>query len=571
MEAEFVKPDLYESGQVVEGQLELPEEASNEVGQDGFRGMIHSVASAANLAFVAAEISPLNEAARLGAFGAVQAVTENPLASSSAFMATTFAIEAAGAVATARLLNTERGSRIAERLQGGLKRLRLDKVLMGNIGTEAAVAMVAGSPTATLLKHTQDPSRTLEQDTRYGLVSSFGISAVTATEMYLGTKGVEAFENPQPLTVGAGLLAIAGLAGSIKWARDRLRLARMGGDYGEMVAKAQGPQVEGVDPSELTKAYKEKALHFIDVQVDGKKRKIPFAAPIKYASWINPEFFAERGYDTDALQYCVLPQNVLAEIGPEAVADALSKISVQHDNRPVDLLIDYPETVTPFYASSTKQLELDDLETRAESPAATYHYRAKMTAIPSESGNFIPDQHVESLSKEEIDAEFPRIWQIYQEQFQQLVDDHPIAGALKEAGLRQAIMAEGSRLAVYRDDEGKIMSFGYAVDDLSLCPWLNEAHFDDMNPEGLPYMYMPGIATSKEATTPLSTKIMNHILQETLSKRGDFILTFECSNLSARYIPKLVRRAVAQSGIANMSDLHELRHRYQIVRTKGAQ
>jgi hypothetical protein len=534
---------------------------------------------------VTAEITPLNEVMRIGAFAWAQKVYGDPIIAATVAGGVGFVIESAAAVATADALATKKGVAIVEKVNDKIDSLGASKYLRTNLPTEIGIASVGGSAVATVIKHRQEPERTRTQNRRYGLTSALGIGALTYGEAYLASSGIE---HPNPLVVGIGAVAVGALVGSYKWTKRKLSLegpakeALYGeptetevlppqdateemliGNYSDILSSAvRSPQKEGLENDEIRAALRDKRTIILK-ESDSSQDTVPFAVPLEYAPWMNQEFFVKKGYDPKELLYCVLPQDVLRSFHPSTIRDVIEQKKASQNLRKASIVFDYPDAKSPLF--SGEDYIVDDLITHQKTPAATYHF-SQILAPGENAPNFTPNPHVRRLRGDDIKSNFERIWDIYDSQFQALVDDHPVKGALSKQELFDCLSDEDCHLSAYFDDSDTIMGFGYTVDDIRLCPWLNEEHFLEQA-QGLNYVYMPGIATAKEAASPISGQIMLQMINEKFNDINNqpFLLTYECSNLSARYIPKIVRRTLEGSGLAVSVNPHEQLHFYKVV------
>jgi len=337
-------------------------------------------------------------------------------------------------------------------------------------------------------------------------------------------------------------------------------------DYLEVIERnTTGPQVEGLEPSELEAVLADPSTEFIEIadSETGELKKLPLMSTVGYAHWFNTEFLQKHGYNPDYLMYSLLPQNFLdTKVDHAVLKSTIEKIRDKKNG--LSLLVDYPETTRPFYNGFPVPHTVDLLLTSNDTPAGIYHYRSVCKAKEQELGEFQPDPSVRIIPPEEVDNYSDRIWEIYNTGFQGLVEDHPISGMIPKEDLISTLKSPDSTLGAYIDDRGVLQSFGYTVSNLSLCPWLNKDYFV-REAKGLPMVYMPGIVSSPGAYVGSSTKIMNLLLKYTLTRSPEFVLTFECSNKSATYIPKLVKRAFSQSGIVDYEDFSEIKYDYRVV------
>ncbi len=181
--------------------------------------ILQRVGDAALSAFVAVEVNPLtNEGLRLGAFAAAQTATGNPYIAAATFAGTTFAIEASGAFATAKLLASKTGEKVVAKMNNVIEKMKLDRFMRTNLITEAGIAAVAGSPAAVLIKHRQDIERTESQNQGYGLMASLGITAMSGAQGLMVAEGISA---PSPTTIGVATLAVGATLGLGRWIKTK--------------------------------------------------------------------------------------------------------------------------------------------------------------------------------------------------------------------------------------------------------------------------------------------------------------------------------------------------------------
>jgi hypothetical protein len=172
---------------------------------------INAVRYAAETGVVIAELSPLNEIMRYGAFGIAQAKTGNPMIAGAVLGGANLVIEGAAGLVTADLLGTERGKEITEKVSTKMRRILPEGVHM-NPAVEAGVAYGGGSAVVLAARQIEDPSRTVEQNRRHGLLTAGWTSALLATQGLLAANGIS---NPEPKSIAVALLGTGGVAAGI--------------------------------------------------------------------------------------------------------------------------------------------------------------------------------------------------------------------------------------------------------------------------------------------------------------------------------------------------------------------
>lgn len=192
---------------------ELPEVQSRDV--------LGVIKRAAQTGVIVAELLPTNEAIRYGALGVAMAtVGPDPLVGAATLGGSTLVVEGAAALATADILTTDRSKRVINRINESLHKVIPEEAKMSKV-TEAGVALYGGSVVVMAEKQREDPSRTMEENRKYGLFTASWMSGVLALEGAAIASGIDNITDPK--TIGASLIALGGIAAATKWARNHIR------------------------------------------------------------------------------------------------------------------------------------------------------------------------------------------------------------------------------------------------------------------------------------------------------------------------------------------------------------
>ena len=141
-------------------------------------------------ALVAVELSPANEAIRGGLFVAGEAVTRDPIVGGLTIGLSTFIIESAGGLAAAGLFDTDNGKSFIAKVNNKLAKLKVsDRKLAPT--TKAGATFLGGTVVGMALEQREDPDRTLEQNRKYGLVTSAWLAGVCAVVGVLASEGID--------------------------------------------------------------------------------------------------------------------------------------------------------------------------------------------------------------------------------------------------------------------------------------------------------------------------------------------------------------------------------------------
>ena len=168
---------------------------------------------AAQAAIVVGEISPINEVARLGFFGAGETLTHSPVVGAITLGVSTLVIEGSAALAMANLSDSQGSKSINERVRGRLAKLGYDTDSQVSRTSIAASAFLGGSAVSMALRNLHGPAQTLEQNRNFGLRTAAWLAGTCAVLGAMGSETVDyALNNPATASIVAGS-ALAAAAG----------------------------------------------------------------------------------------------------------------------------------------------------------------------------------------------------------------------------------------------------------------------------------------------------------------------------------------------------------------------
>lgn len=164
---------------------------------------------AGQVAVAATVLSPANEAIRLSAMGAGYVASHSPAMGALTAGGSTAVLELAGAYAAAGLLGTETGGRFSEALGRKMKKVLPEKL---SPVTKATTTLGLGTVVGMAIEQAEDPTRTVQQNRRYGLITSAWLGGATAVGGAAGAETVNAaMEKPQVvLPVLGGVVLLEG-------------------------------------------------------------------------------------------------------------------------------------------------------------------------------------------------------------------------------------------------------------------------------------------------------------------------------------------------------------------------
>lgn len=594
MSSEFLDPGL-SSNQAVPVTPSLAEHLQQGIKKAG---------TAMNGVFVALEVNPItNEGARVAALAAAQTAFEKPVVTAGVFAAATFAIEASGAYATASLLDTERGRIFTDKLNGILDKLKLRNLIKTNLATEAAVAAIAGAPAAVVLKTQQDPERTKQENVRYGLIASLGITAMAGVQGWLISKGIA---EPKPLTIGGALAATAAAVGGVKWAFEKFRPASAF-DYEEYSSllkdSSLGPQLRGYQKQDYKKVIQDERTSFLSL--GESKRSWPVLAPIEHNTEYIASYFDRYTENGRPVLYLSLPPRDVLESQIEAkhaLANALivagkENALVVYDEANGEDTEQYIRTILQEINPSI-MLDTDNFtDTKNNTPAAAIHFEglgvSYADAVPegfAKHGDIsrLREQYRDLVASGKIDTTsasrtilldvadldkpfrpdseqtlMQRLWEIYDGQFDTLIENYPVRGKQTFEELATMLRDSGTFTAAHIID-GDVVSFTNFVSNIEACDWLDADFYKQKFP-GETTVYFPGIVSDETRKGgQYSLKLIDLLTNLLAHSVDEARIVFQCTNISAAYVPRIVKWGIAASGVAKMDRVNEVcRYNYR--------
>ena len=208
--------------QVVDQKSNLDNEfySEKDYKKDSLKSKLKTAKIAIQSTIIAMELAPTNEAIRYGAFGYALSQTRNPLIGGAVLGGSTLIVEGGAALACADVLSSNKANKVIEKINKTVHKIIPPEAKMSRL-TEAGIALYGGSVIVMAEKQREDPSRTMEDNRRYGLTTAGWLAGVLAVEGALISNGIENYNDPK--SVGATLLAAGGLFAATKWAKNKLK------------------------------------------------------------------------------------------------------------------------------------------------------------------------------------------------------------------------------------------------------------------------------------------------------------------------------------------------------------
>jgi hypothetical protein len=184
-------------------------------------------------------------------------------------------------------------------------------------------------------------------------------------------------------------------------------------------------------------------------------------------------------------------------------------------------------------------------------------YEAYKRAIAD--GGISPNDENGPALAEVIDGEeAEKLWSIYKKPFERLSDEHPINSGYHKDEFLDILRDPEAVKAVYRES-GEITTLALFVNNLAYCTWLNADYYKSKYPEAVEtgnHFIFPGIVTDElKRGASYSIPLIQLIAKVQSLRETPAIISFECTDISYKYVPRIVRFAIAKSGVAKTKGL----------------
>lgn len=610
LEQQLIAPVIEEAPSAAEAVSVPPTEGSR---HNMLRSAFHLAKQAVKHAVIAVEIAPVtNEGIRFGSLFAVQAYSHNPLLGAAVLGGTTFAIEGGAAVAASKAVAGEEHNLILDPIKG-LTNKAINKFVGEDshipIVSEAGIAMTAGTPVLMAAKQTREPERTVEQVRRHGLTTAGWMTGVFAVEGALWSEGIDNYTNP--MAVGPALIATGALLafpGYVKRRREAKHEHEHETEPKPFSGEAVGITTGGVlTPEALQRsaaAYDglrndddegiKVGLYGEDLEAalenpksvlvkyqneSGEAVHMPLLVPIEDLSWYNVDLF-KKTYGEDAKFYYFTHPHVpegensrLLIVG--ALEEELEEGAIIFTDRYLgrdssggsEYVIDRLQNDFVMDKLGTGDRERGaeiyvgpvEFEGVHEVKEAEDMYTVYRKAV--EAGEIVDDpMNGVSVIDVIVGEDAERIWEVYENPFEDLGEEHPMHAGFTKEELMDILSDPGETKIVNRVD-GKISTLCFFVSDFDRSPWFNKGYYQRNYPEYYNtnnILMFPGIVTDENMRGNDYSMNVIDLATKLMAKRGsNLLVTFECTETSATYIPKIVEAAIGNSGVGKITGLDQ--------------
>jgi hypothetical protein len=507
----------------------------------------------------------------------------------------TLIVEGAGAIAASSLITRPNGIKFLVWLNKRLNKLQ--KFLPEDKSTtkpiiDTSIAMTFGTPALMTVEQNRKPERTSIEARRQGLITATWLAGVFAVEGALTSMGVQDVNN-LPAKVSAGVLITGALMTIPSWVKKiaSARSIELADRYGTVSEIVQGNSITqeqtkrsldnyeafrsqedeavkvGLYGEDLEKALKnpETVLVGYKPRRKGEETYAPLLVPAKELDWYNTKLLTETYGEGTEVYYYAHPPIPSAEESQALVADVIGQkldngsivFTDQYISQPVDILESIASKHPDLYllenlGNGEKRrtgevfvapITFNGVTEIKEGPPLGEVYRQLV-----EDGELSVDENngvalIDVIEGEEAE----KIWEIYNNPFAKLTEGHPMyAGFTKEDLL--GILRDPQVAKIVNRANGSITTLCFFVQDFDHCPWFNRQYYKDNYPEYYDtnnVVIFPGIVSDENAKgSAYSLPVIDFATRLYAGRGTKGLITFECTETSAEYIPKLVTFAI---------------------------
>ncbi len=315
---------------------------------------------------------------------------------------------------------------------------------------------------------------------------------------------------------------------------------------------------------------------------EGNLLAMPLFVPAEKLEWYNMDFLCQTYGDAEILYYAHPPVDALPTARQLVIEEVKRKIDdgaivffdeYRDEDSPGDWLgealsagDDGSEYTIDTMGGGEVQRKVDifvgsvsvlgDEGTVRTAPSFVDVYNAGV-----ESGLYETDVMDGVSIVDKIDGdEAERIWDIYENPFNELGEETPTLAGFDKHGLTEILNNPRIAKVINRVD-GKISTLCFFLSDFSDAPWFNDEYYKKNYPEYYEtenILMFPGIVSDENMRGNDYGQAVIDLVCSVAAKRGsDFLVTFECTEISTAYIPKIVQAAVTHNGLLGIKGLDQ--------------
>lgn len=331
----------------------------------------------------------------------------------------------------------------------------------------------------------------------------------------------------------------------------------------------------GIFDEDLTEALKNPNTITIETQADnGEVSSQPLLVPIDSLEWWNAEIIKDK-YGADTKAYVYVHPKIYATNRTQVEA-ILNDVLVGGTVIVTDLYDDDTDSPIAQIVDRAKSGEFSieafggDTESRVDVFVGHVAVNGGVGVREAPSLYDVYQQSLESGQETQASENGPslaatiegeeaeEIWKIYENPFEDLGRDDPTLAGFNKEQLMD-ILTDPDVIKVVNRVNGEITTMCIFLQNCDKAPWFNKHYYEREYPDYYRtnnILMFPGIVSDEDKRGNKYAMDVINLANRLLARRGsDFLVTFECTEVSSTYIPKIVEGAVNSSGVTNITGL----------------
>jgi len=236
-----------------------------------------------------------------------------------------------------------------------------------------------------------------------------------------------------------------------------------------------------------------------------------------------------------------------------ALSDALDKVGMYYQEKPLtdpSASTGDEQAALYLYACEVEQNNPEKRDKRVTLKEAVEYYKEHIGPQVSVNGEVITAL---ILGSEITDEQVEKIWEVYKSIFEELgKKNHPISMEDSREDFLALLRTENTMLSIVfskdqKNDYTEPACFAFFVDDLNKPGWLNTRYLQEKNnSKNNTMIFTPGIVSSAQGISYSSLPI--GLFAKAGCESGmNATIYYENTNVSKKYIPKIVDRCISRS------------------------
>lgn len=340
---------------------------------------------------------------------------------------------------------------------------------------------------------------------------------------------------------------------------------------------ASGPEVLGLYEKEVYERICEEGLGYFVETPNGKR---PFLVPVEALPDLNQDYFQNpENLDTDKRVFQMfLPSEMDDNFVEQAfgILDEIQSEGAYLLTQFNDGDQDYEDAVRDLFDRLDGVESVPMIDGKNETECSVFHFFAetKFFTEPNEADARFPGMHGQDIFRAKVeqgevepvpkdgtvvmlpehltDEIIESAWQAYDTQMDILIENHPRYQRLDRDHLIEMLRAEDS-VNIFHFEDGHPIFFYIGLTDIPKhASWLdNDIIQEKYATDDTDVLYCPAMFVDFTRQGEGHSEKAFKTLLELVADRGrKYGMYFECTNISATYVPKMGIRAINQSGLA---------------------